>query len=121
MTTEKTGATRSPAPGSSPTAAGRRRRAPSRPPQLTDGGKLIDDYQVHAERIAQMATEARPPPNSSLRRSQAPQASVTRSPKTRRSCSPPRWSTARAVIDVHPDALGIDETGLDCAEARHAR
>ena len=27
--------------------------------RLTDGGKNIDDHQVHAERIAQMATEAR--------------------------------------------------------------
>ncbi len=27
--------------------------------RLTDGGKLIDDHQVHAERLAQMATEAR--------------------------------------------------------------
>jgi (2S)-methylsuccinyl-CoA dehydrogenase len=27
--------------------------------QLTDGGKLIDEHQVHAERIAQLATEAR--------------------------------------------------------------
>lgn len=27
--------------------------------RLTDGGKTIDDHQVHAERIAQMATEAR--------------------------------------------------------------
>ncbi|MCH8993414.1 MAG: acyl-CoA dehydrogenase family protein [Chloroflexi bacterium] len=27
--------------------------------RLTDGGKLIDEHQVHAERIAQLATEAR--------------------------------------------------------------
>ncbi|HEV8574503.1 MAG TPA: acyl-CoA dehydrogenase family protein, partial [Dehalococcoidia bacterium] len=27
--------------------------------QMTEGGKLIDEHQVHAERIAQMATEAR--------------------------------------------------------------
>ncbi|MEX0786095.1 MAG: acyl-CoA dehydrogenase family protein [Dehalococcoidia bacterium] len=27
--------------------------------RLTDGGKLIDDHQVHSERIAQLATEAR--------------------------------------------------------------
>jgi (2S)-methylsuccinyl-CoA dehydrogenase len=27
--------------------------------RLTDGGRLIDDYQVHIERVAQVATEAR--------------------------------------------------------------
>src|SRR5260370_1614417 len=27
--------------------------------RLTDGGKAIDEHQVHAERIAQLATEAR--------------------------------------------------------------
>src|SRR2546425_6281770 len=27
--------------------------------RLTDGGRLIDEHQVHAERIAQLATEAR--------------------------------------------------------------
>src|SRR2546428_6969611 len=27
--------------------------------RLTEGGKLIDEHQVHAERIAQLATEAR--------------------------------------------------------------
>ncbi|MDZ4278260.1 MAG: acyl-CoA dehydrogenase family protein, partial [Dehalococcoidia bacterium] len=27
--------------------------------RLTNGGKLIDEHQVHAERIAQLATEAR--------------------------------------------------------------
>src|SRR5437879_13404552 len=27
--------------------------------RLTEGGRLIDEHQVHAERIAQLATEAR--------------------------------------------------------------
>jgi len=91
--------------------------------RLTDGGRLIDDYQVHIERVAQAATEARASRElTNYARSQAAtgkpdplaedQAFIFAAEAVYR---------LRGSVDAHPGPWGLDpavSVELDSPEAR---
>ena len=87
----------------------------------TDGGKGIDDEQVHAERLAYAATEARGGARpADLRRAVARRVSRMRAWRRWPACSParrrPSW---RAQIEPIADEFGIADERLN-VDARKA-
>lgn len=78
--------------------------------RLTEGGRLIDDYQVHAERIAQIATESHAAVEL-LAYAERLAAAGKRDILAEEQALVFAAETVhklRSAIEVHPDAFGLD-------------
>ncbi len=91
--------------------------------RLTDGGRLIDDHQVHAERIAQLATEARA---ATELLAYAENRAASGKPDALAQDQALAFAAEvvhklRACVEGHPDAFALDpavQSRLDNAELR---
>src|SRR3989304_9251202 len=93
--------------------------------RLTDGGKLIDEHQVHAERIAQLATEAR-----AARELVAYGERQVLRGKDRRDALAEEQAFAfsaevchrlRAAVEADPEAFGLDQRLRKCLDDAELR
>ena len=88
--------------------------------RLTDGGRLIDDHQVHAERIAQLATEVRAAQELvAYAERQVLRGKDRRDPLAEEQAfvfAAEVCHRLRAAVDADPDAFGVDEKLRACLE-----
>ncbi|MEX1254257.1 MAG: acyl-CoA dehydrogenase family protein [Dehalococcoidia bacterium] len=81
--------------------------------RLTDGGKLIDDHQVHAERIALHATEARAAQELAGYAGRQAAAGRRDALAEEQACAfaAEVVHKLRAAVELSPDAFGLDDAG----------
>ncbi|MCH7837825.1 MAG: hypothetical protein IIC26_04890, partial [Chloroflexi bacterium] len=88
--------------------------------RLTDGGRNIDDYQVHAELVAQLATEARA--SRELVAYGERQAAAGRRDALAElqafTFAAEVVHRLRGAVELDPDACGLDSGLLDAEELR---
>jgi (2S)-methylsuccinyl-CoA dehydrogenase len=82
--------------------------------RLTEGGRLIDDHQVHAERIAQLATEARAA-EELVAYAETQAAAGKPDPLAEEQAlafSAEVVAKARAAAELHPSEFALDDQAL---------
>ncbi len=79
--------------------------------RLTDGGKLIDEYQVHAERIAQHATEARAAGELVTYAERHKEAGLRDAPAEEQALAFAAEAVhrLRGAVELAPQAFGLDD------------